>query len=479
MAMVFRPRLRSRLLAAYLVPTVLTLALLSAFAYVIAWRALEQSLGERLSSVAQGVAVSLRAEDATFLREGDEESRTYGRVRQRLEDHRDATGARRVVLFDREGRAISDSEGDYAIGTRVADLSRDTLEVERCLDGHANASQVTFTGSDGLRYKTGYAPLIDDDGLVVAGVAVDGSAEFFDVLVGLGRSLVLLGLLGLAAIAGVSVFFSRSLTRPISALAEGARRIGEGDLETPVALPDRRDEIGQLALSLEGMRAQLEARERELQMMLAGIAHEVRNPLGGMELFTGLLEEDLAGDEEKLEHLGRIRRELGYLGRLVKEFLDYARERPLEVKEISIGELLADVRDLVDAEVMERGVKVGLSDDVDRLRPAMVSADAGVLRRALINLARNAAQAAGEGGEVVVGACLEGGHVVFQVADDGPGVPEDLRERIFEPFFTTREKGSGLGLALVRKAAEAHGGSVRAGEADGGGALFEVRLPAA
>ncbi len=478
--MAWRPRLRTRLLAAYLVPTAITMALLASFAYLIAWRALEQSLGDRLASVAQGVAVSLRAEDATFLRSGDEESRTYARVRQRLVVQRDAVGARRVLLFDREGRAISDSEGQYAIGTRIADLSRDSLEVDACLSGEATASQVMFTGSDGRRYKTGYAPLFSEDGAVVAGVAVDGSAAFFTVLLGLGRSLALLGLLGVLAIVAVSVFFSRSLTRPITSLAKSARRIGEGDLGTPISSDGRTDEIGQLTLSLEQMRARLEARERELQMMLAGIAHEVRNPLGGMELFTGLLAEDLAGDEEKLEHLSRVRKELGHLGRLVKEFLDYARERPLDLEPVSVGSLLSEVRDLCEAEAKETAVTISLHPELDEeISTSTIVADGGVVRRALLNLARNAVQASGDGGRVMIGARREGEEMVLFVSDDGPGVSKELVERIFEPFFTTREKGSGLGLALVRKAAEAHKGRVSAGESEEGGALFEVRLPAA
>jgi signal transduction histidine kinase len=477
-AMAWRPRLRTRLLAAYLLPTTLAMVLIAGAAYGIAWRALEQSLGERLANVAQGVAVGLRPDDALFLSSGDEESRTYRRVRQRLEQHREATGVRRVLLFDPSGRAIVDSEGGYAIGARISDLSRDSLEVERCLAGQAGASTVTFVGSDGLRYMTGYAPLFDESGKVVAAVAVDGSAAFFEALSALGRGLGILGLLGLVSVVAVSIFISRSITSPITDLAFAARRIGGGDLGTPVQAGSREDEIGQLAGSLEAMRAQLEARQRELQMMLAGIAHEVRNPLGGIELFTGLLEEDLAGDEEKLSHVARIRRELAYLGRLVKEFLDYARERPLELGPVSVEAVLTEVADLVSAEAKGRGVGVEVACAADGGR-MQILADGGVLRRALLNLARNAVQAVPEEGRVVLSASREEGRMVFSVSDDGPGVPEELRSRIFEPFFTTREKGSGLGLALVRKAAEAHGGSATAGTSEQGGARFEIRLPAA
>ncbi len=478
----FRPTLRARLLAAYLIPTMLAMGLMASLAYFIAWGALESSLGERLADVAQGVAVSLRAEDAAFLRPGDEESRTYRRVRESLEVHRDATGARRVVLFDTEGKAIADSDGAYSIGARVADLSRDRLEVERCLTGEATASKVLFTGTDGNRYKTGYAPLLSGDGEVIAGVAVDGSAAFFSVLSGLGRSMVILSLLGLGAVAGVSVMFSRYLSEPVQRLADSAQRIGEGDLGSPVALPERDDEIGRLSHSLEAMRGQLEARQRQLQMMLAGIAHEVRNPLGGMELFTGLLAEDLRGEPEKLAHVNRIKRELGYLSRLVTEFLEYARERPLELEKVFVEALLTGVADLVAPEARDKQVTLRVEDDPSEASGSLdLRADAGLLRRALINLARNAVQASPEGGRVTLKAQGSNeGEVVFSVMDEGPGISPEMRDRVFEPFFTTREKGSGLGLALARKAAEVHGGRISFGSndsSDQGGALVELRVP--
>jgi signal transduction histidine kinase len=471
--MAWRPTLRARLLAAYLVPTTLAMALIATFGYGIARRALEHSLGERLSSVAQGVAVGLRPDDALFLRPGDDESRTYKRVRARLEEHRDATGVRRVVLFDREGRALADSEGDYAIGARIPDLARDRLEVARCLEGAATASAVLFTGTDGRMYKTGYAPLRGEDGAVVAAVAVDGSAAYFAVLGDLGRSLVGLSFLGLFAIVAVSLFFSRSLTGPIRRLAEAARRIGEGDLETPVAAEQRGDELGQLAQSLEGMREELAARQRELQMMLGGIAHEVRNPLGGLELFTGLLAEELEGDEEKLAHVARLRKEHGHLARLVDEFLDYARERSLEKETVDAAALLEEIASLVGPDAEQAGVSVSVCAEAG----LFVEADVGMVRRALLNLARNAVQATPADGVVRLFASRRDGEIAFSVEDTGPGVPDEMRTRIFEPFYTTREQGSGLGLALVAKAAEAHGGRVALGEAEGGGARFTVTLP--
>src|SRR5204862_7075699 len=104
-----------------------------------------------------------------------------------------------------------------------------------------------------------------------------------------------------------------------------------------------------LAATLDEMRAALHARDERLQMMLAGIAHEVRNPLGGLELYAGLLREALSGQPERLGEVARIEREVGHLKTVVSEFLDYARRPPPELASVAVRPLLTDVRELSEA----------------------------------------------------------------------------------------------------------------------------------
>jgi len=447
-------------------------------AYRVSAESLEQALGERLVSVAQAAAISLRPADVVFVAPGDEESRTYKRMQASLIALRDATKSERLVLFDSKQRALCDSENLYPIGARVPDLARDSMEVGEVLGGRARASAVLFEGSDGRRYKSGYAPVMDEN-KAIAGIVVDGRAGFFDALDTLGAQVIGVGLLGLLCVAVLSLLLSNLLARPIDRLVLAAARIGDGDLVTPIDSSSRVEEVRWLAGALEQMRVELAGRERELQLMLGGIAHEVRNPLGGIELFSGLLAEELQEqqNEAQLGYVKRIQKELTHLARLVDEFLDYARERQLERSEVELGELFFEIQQIVSAASCEGQItiKVELGEDTTIL------ADASMLRRAMLNLLQNAVQASPPKGTITLGALQEAGELILFVEDEGPGVPLDQWDRIFEPFFTTKEKGSGLGLALVAKTAKIHGGTVRVAEASHGksGARILLRLPTA
>jgi len=177
---------------------------------------------------------------------------------------------------------------------------------------------------------------------------------------------------------------------------------------------------------------------------------------------------------ERLEEVKRIEREINYLKVVVTEFLDYARRPAPELGPVRLFDLLDEVRELVT----EDAVAVVVTCPAD-LR---VRADAGQLRRALLNMGRNAVAAAQRqhpgGGSVTLRGRRDGAQVHVEVEDDGAGVPADLQEKIFTPFFTTREKGTGLGLAFVREIVADHGGVIQVSTAAGGGARFAFTLVA-
>jgi len=218
-----------------------------------------------------------------------------------------------------------------------------------------------------------------------------------------------------------------------------------------------------------------EQRRQRLEAMgevAAKVAHEIRNPLGSMKLYAELLESRLsrANDAESLSLLEKVQSGLGCVERIVSDFLSFAAPARPRLGPVMLKPVIAEVEKFA----VTPGVSLSFKTDVPE--GLVVLGDAGMLRQAFLNLALNAAQAMPDGGAISLAARAEGDAVVVTVRDTGPGIPPDLMERIFDPFFTTRQKGSGLGLAIVSSIIALHGGTISAGAAPGGGAVFTIRL---
>jgi len=269
----------------------------------------------------------------------------------------------------------------------------------------------------------------------VLALGAQAPASYFARLEDLRARLLTWGA-GLAVVAMLAaVIASLLVTRNVRRLASAAERIGAGDLRAPVAVTSR-DELGVLAEAMDRMRRQLAERDAKMQQMLAGIAHEVRNPLAGMTLFAGILRDELPEGDERRSHVERIQRELGYLERVVTDFLDYARRPRPELADVPVGELLAEVAQLASTAELEVVAK-----DPGGLR---VRADRGQLRRALLNLARNAVQAStsaghNERGAVELSARRTNDAIELAVTNRGPEIPPESSGKLFEAFYTTRE----------------------------------------
>lgn len=239
------------------------------------------------------------------------------------------------------------------------------------------------------------------------------------------------------------------------------------------------------ALLRRGQRLEEQAAEAErlayVGTLASGLAHEIRNPLNSLNLNMQMLEEELGEGSGGAPTGGRLlaitRKEIGRLERLVTDFLSYARPRPLEIEELPAEELLGQVRDLLQGEARSRGVALAVED---RTGGAALRADPAQIRQLLLNLAQNALIAAEEAaGEprVLLAAGRRGPAVELSVADNGPGIPAEERERIFDVFYSTRKGGTGLGLAIVERIARSHGGEVEVESEPGRGTTVRVVLP--
>lgn len=226
--------------------------------------------------------------------------------------------------------------------------------------------------------------------------------------------------------------------------------------------------------------ARLHDRLLALGSMAARFAHEVRNPLASVEVLLGLLKRELGDRPEALSLVEELQEELRELAATVSATLAFVRPQAIVREPLDPGVLLREALARARARspfagdvALHLAPRLGpLRGDPERLRAVLVE----LLVNALQAMAGTGAPAGGH--RLRISAEPDGrGAVVFAVADTGPGVPPELRERIFHPFFTTRPDGSGVGLAEVQKVVAAHGGWVDVAGAAGGGAVFRIRLP--
>ncbi len=406
---------------------------------------LERELDGTLEAVALAASSGLDGGLASQLRPGDEGTRLYQAYQARLRAL--APVSARAFVFDSAGGLLVASWAPASIGDPVHVLAMYGTEIAEARSRGA-ATTTLFQGAEGRWYKLGFARLAGADALL----AVEMPASFLAPLRSLRNGMVSFALIALAAVALAAGLLSRRLTGALEQLAGSARRIGEGRWDEPVPT-SAGGEVGELARAMEEMRVAIIRREEELRLMLAQVAHEIRNPLGGIELFAGAAAEGLAEGDERRGHLERIRAEAQELDRVISDFLAFARPQAPAVRKIDLREPLGDAAEMVGAVARGKLVEVGMPPG-----PVWVTADPDQVKRIAVNLLRNAVAAA----ERCVRLTAEGedGRASFAVMDDGPGIAEEVRERIFEPFFTTRADGAGLGLAIVRQLAEANSGSV-------------------
>lgn len=424
---------------------------------------LEQELSDKLQRLAATAAQQLDSDLIRNLYPGDRQSRTFRNLQQQLSTLKTVTGARRIYVFDRQRRRLLSTERS-GIGQMLSFLFITESKLQNLFSGRT-VSSTLFKGNDNRLYKTGFAPVFAD-GQVIAALALEGNANTFAIIRTVRRDLLLIGVLVILAAVFLGVFSARQITRPIRRLKNAAQRITRGDYDTPVRVKSA-DEIGFLGKTMEEMRNAIVLRDRRQKAMLAGVAHEIRNPLGGIELFAGLLAKEI--EEEKARgEAEKILQEVQSLKKIVNEFLDYARPNKPRKEFCNVEAILQEAQLLLGEQL--KGMQISVSSENDARR---IHVDPQHLKQIFLNLLKNAVAATSGKGSVSV-VMKKNARILF--SDDGPGVPEDIKDQIFEPFFTRQTGGTGLGLAIVKNLVEENGGSIALLTTAPEGATFELRF---
>jgi signal transduction histidine kinase len=320
---------------------------------------------------------------------------------------------------------------------------------------------------------------------------------------GLRRALVQAAwtaLLALLVASLVATILAGWMLRPIHVISSGLTRLGRGEFDVRLDLPPG-DEFRALGSSFAEVNARLAAAAREgaphdrqatadapaasaarrlasLGRLLAGVAHEVKNPLNAMTIHLELLKQKLQngpGDADRLRHVTIIGGEIARLDQAMAALVKFVRPEELKLQPLQVGDLIADVVRVIEPEA--RGASVGIRTDCPRDLPD-INADPGMLQQALVNLALNACQAMSSGGTLEF-RCrpAAGRRVEVAVSDTGIGIAPEHLQRIFDLYFTTKKGGSGIGLSLVYRTVQLHDGEIAVESTPGRGTTFRLLLP--
>lgn len=469
----FPNRIQNTLIFYYLFPVLLIFIFLSAFFYISTKNSLDDELGSRLQSIAQMTASQLKPIQFVSLQTTGSDGQVYDQIMTKFQEISKKNHIQRIYLLDTQSLFFLDTQSKTNFGNTFERLTLHTTEIKQTLEGQATAS-ILFKGSDGHFYKSAFAPIKDAQDQVIALVGVDGNATFFKNLRQLETRLIVAGILFIAIILLISILLSRKIVTPIDLLVLAAKRIGDGQIEKRIRIQSK-SEIGFLAYVMDEMRKKILERDQSMQVMLRGIAHEIRNPLGGIELFSGILQEKIQ-DPSSLEALDKIIKETNHLKKLVDDFLNFAKKPALQLAQVDIREWMEDLDFYWKSKLAEQDIEWKLTfEGLDQ----KIEMDPDQMVRVFHNLIENASHAVvnSKSKKISLHVWIEKNHTTFTIKDTGHGIDSENLSKLFTPFYSTKPFGNGLGLSLVQKVINAHGGDIEVESTLNVGTTITIILP--
>ncbi len=382
-----------------------------------------------------------------------------------------------LQFIDKQGKIVASSYGNWAV------ISPTTPEIQEAVSTRGIR---TFSGKDpstGERIMAVSSPMIYSNGEVIGVLRYVTSARLMDQQV-LLVALVCFGALVVTLIVLVlnSNYFIRSIMGPVAEITEKAKRISSGSYGVQIQ-KKYDDEIGDLADTINELSNKLSQNEKMQAEFISQLSHELRTPLTVINGWSETLLMDESMDQQTRQGMKIISREAKRLTEMVIELLDFTRMQDGRMTlNIELTDIRAEFDDTVymySSRLGQEGIHlhhVDLGEDIPE-----IPCDPKRLRQVFLNILDNAAKHGGEGKRIEAAMTYEDDQVVVRIRDYGPGIPEDEIPLVKKKFYkgSSKARGTGIGLAVCDEIVEMHGGTLTLENAEGGGTLVTVRLPAA
>jgi signal transduction histidine kinase len=445
--------------------SLLTLLLVSVFTiisyYTVRTIYLEQ-LEHQIELFTRVISANLDSRFLEYLNAGQENSFSKTYYEGLLIKQKNQMQFIQAFIFDKDFDLIVEtSSGGENINIQAA-LLLNNQEVNQLLPGESITSQ-PFKGNDGQWYLWGYQRINDNYFL-----GIQESADRLAKVDQLSKIFIGIGILAILLTLFAGILLAHTLSSPINKLVKFSQALGSGAFDTPV--PENSvGEIGILVNALDHMRQNLKRFHKEREEMLAQIAHEIKNPLGGIELLAGLVREDLQENKLDVDYAIKIQQEIANLKSQINGYLNFSGPVIAKPESIEIKKVIEETQHALKKQLSEKQINLILPDS----NPS-IKFDPNHLKQILINLISNSIEACARGGRISIHFTQKSDKWLFSITDDGRGIPEVNLTRIFEPFFTSSPNGTGLGLAVCRKLCQENNAEIIVHNNPGKGCTFSI-----
>ncbi|MEO0075207.1 MAG: cache domain-containing protein [candidate division WOR-3 bacterium] len=380
-------------------------------------------------------------------------------------------------------------DGERAIGTRIAANVYDQV-----LGRGESYYDRAFVVNNW--YLTAYEPIRDINGGVIGilyvGILEEKYADMRKRTISIFLAIVIMGM-GVAIF--IAHFLGRTILKPLDKMVQVSRQIANGNFDVKVDVTTS-DEVGELANAFNMMIKSLKERESELKeytqqqimrserlatlgQLSAGVAHEINNPLTGVLTYIRLIKKRLEkrsdADGDFRRYLDKVENETERVSTIVKNLLDFARQRDPNLKLVDVNLVISESLDLLEHKIRLQNITV----ETNFATLPRITADFSQLQQVFMNLIINAVEAMEQGGKLTITTeeLKERNMLQIMFKDTGVGIPKEHLTQIFEPFFTTKPKGTGMGLSVVYGIISRHNGEIEVNSEVGKGTTFTIRLP--
>ncbi len=454
---------KSRIILTFGLITIILVIVLSRVGYLFIKDLYLIQLQEQVNIVTQMIAKQIEPSYLNLLELGYPSGTSETYFRDLLKRNLNPELHSEIFIFNNDLDVIIHSNHDFIHGLTGPGLFLNKKEIYD-LKINSGIASLPFKGEDNNWYLWGFFRLNNSNW-----IAVRESAARFENLDQLSTLFWLIGLAGVIITIAASWFMADAIIKPLSRLIKFSTEIGKGNFK--ISVPSvMHGEIKLLSDSMDKMKNGLAENQKERENLLAQIAHEIRNPLGGIELLANLAKENQANDEKNKEYLDTILMEVQGLKRLISSYLNYSRPVPANPGWIEPGKLFLEIENIFRNQLKGNNVSFFIENKIKK-----IYFDPSHLKNILLNLVANSLDAVSENGNVFLNSENNNGHWMISVKDNGPGISNENINKIFNPFFTTKKEGTGLGLAISKKLCLENKAELNAKNNNSGGAVFIIK----